>query len=81
MSLAIHNEATGFDCIFSWSLAIRILAVYVGFSRFRFAVWSRMHLDRIYQSLVKKEKSYVICEIEFRKFLAKASMNTRKEFS
>ena len=48
--LAIHSEATRFNCIFSWSLAIWILTLYVGFSRFKFAVWSRMHLNKIYRS-------------------------------
>ena len=53
--------------------------MYVGFRRFRFIVWSRMHTEGT-TILVEKEKSYVIRETEFRKFLTKANMNTEKEF-
>ena len=30
--------------------------------------------------MVEKEKSYMICETEFKKSLTKASVNTEKEF-
>ena len=32
-------------------------------------------------TLIEKEKSYVIRETEFRKFLVKVSVNSEKEFS
>ena len=32
-------------------------------------------------TMVEKEKSYVICETEFRKSLTKANVNIEKEFS
>ena len=50
VSSTIRSEAAEFDYTFSWSLAIRIFIVYVSYSRFRFTVRSKMHLDKIYQS-------------------------------
>ena len=59
VSLVIHSEATEFDFIFSWSLAIQVLAVYVGFSRFRFTIRSRMHLE----SIDLDRKGEVLCDL------------------
>ena len=55
-----HSEATEFDYTFSWSLAIQVLVVYVGYSRFKFAVRSRMHLKEIVD-LGRKEE--VLCDL------------------
>ena len=74
MLSAIRSKATEFDCIFSWSLAIRVLAIYIGYSRFRFAVRSRMHLDGFVRLSLKSVNT------KFRKILAKVSVNTKKKF-
>ena len=56
VSLAIRSEAIEFHCTFSQSLTIQILAVYVGYSKFRFVICSRMYLDGSYQ-LQQKRRS------------------------
>ena len=52
--------------------------MYVGYNRFIVGIGCTPRWDLLI--LVKKEKSYAICETKFRKSLVKASVNTRKEF-
>ena len=80
VSLAIHSEAIEFDCMFSWSLAIRILTMYVGFNRFRFTVWSRIHLNKIYRSWYKRRSPMWFARLSSKSLWPKQVWILKKNF-
>ena len=75
MSSAICSEATEFDCTFSWSLAIRVLAVYVGYNKFRFAIRSMIHLDEIYRPWYWVQKVFSQSKCEYWKKISTRFIN------